>query len=81
MTPPTPATTEQRTETVLEEAGLLTLLTVEQAAQRLAISRTTMYALLKAGQVNSVRIGRLRRIPAEELTDYTARLIAQQHAA
>ena len=58
-----------------------TLLTVEEAAQRLSIGRTTMYALLKDGQINSVRIGRLRRIPSEALTVYTARLIAERHAA
>jgi excisionase family DNA binding protein len=63
------------------EGNARTLLTVEAAAQRLSIGRTTMYALLKNGQINSVRIGRLRRIPTEALTEYTARLIADQHAA
>jgi excisionase family DNA binding protein len=58
-----------------------TLLTVEEVAQLLSIGRTTMYALLKAGHINSVRIGRLRRIPAEALTAYTARLITEQHVA
>jgi excisionase family DNA binding protein len=58
-----------------------TLLTVETAAQRLSISRTTMYALLKDGQINSVRIGRLRRIPADALTAYITRLAAEQNAA
>lgn len=58
-----------------------TLLTVEEAARRLSLGRTTLYALLKADQITSVRIGRLRRIPAEALTAYTARLIAEQHAA
>lgn len=57
-----------------------TLLTVEAAAQRLSIGRTTMYALLKDGQISSVRIGRLRRIPAQALTEYIARLITTQHA-
>ena len=59
----------------------LTLLTVEEAAGWLSVGRTTLYALLKDGRINSVRIGRLRRIPAEALTAYTARLIAEQHAA
>ncbi|MGH3428525.1 MAG: helix-turn-helix domain-containing protein [Pseudonocardiaceae bacterium] len=59
----------------------LILLTVEEAAQRLAIGRTTMYALLKQGEITSLRLGRLRRIPAEALTAYTGRLIVQQHAA
>jgi excisionase family DNA binding protein len=54
---------------------------VEEAALRLSISRTTMYALLKDGQLDSVRIGRLRRITAGALTAYIALLIAEQHAA
>ena len=54
------------------------LLTVEEAAQRLSLGRTTLYALLKDGQITSVRIGRLRRIPVEALDAYTARLIAEQ---
>jgi excisionase family DNA binding protein len=63
------------------EGNARTLLTVEAAAQRLSIGRTTMYALLKNGQINSVRIGRLRRIPADALTAYTTRLAAEQNAA
>jgi excisionase family DNA binding protein len=59
----------------------LTLLTVEEAARRLSLGRTTLYALLKTGAITSVKVGRLRRIPAEALTDYTARLIAEQHVA
>ncbi len=58
-----------------------TLLSVEAAATQLSIGRTTMYALLKTGAITSVRIGRLRRIPAEALTAYTDRLVAEQHAA
>ena len=59
----------------------LALLTVEEAARRLSLGRTTVYALLKDGQITSVRIGRLRRIPAEALAAYTARLIAEQNVA
>ena len=81
MAPPTP-TEEQLTYTAPELCEhSQTLLTVEEAARRLSIGRTTMYALLKASQINSVRIGRLRRIPAEALTSYTARLVAEQRAA
>ena len=50
------------------------VLTVEQAAERLGIGRTLMYALVTAGDVESVRIGRLRRIPADALDDYVHRL-------
>lgn len=71
-TPPTEQQTAGHTRT---------LLTVEAAATRLSIGRTTMYALLKAGAIESVHIGRLRRVPAEALTAYTARLLAEQNAA
>ncbi|MFG2856069.1 helix-turn-helix domain-containing protein [Streptomyces mirabilis] len=50
----------------------LVALTVEEAARRLGVGRTTMYALLAAGEIPSVTIGRLRRIPAEALSDYVA---------
>jgi excisionase family DNA binding protein len=46
------------------------ILTIEEAAERLGIGRTLMYALVSAGEVESVRIGRLRRIPADALTTY-----------
>jgi excisionase family DNA binding protein len=59
----------------------MTLLTVEEAARRLSLGRTTVYALLKCGQITSVRIGRLRRIPVQSLTEYTTRLAAEQHGA
>ena len=58
-----------------------TLLSVEAAATQLSIGRTTMYALIKSGAIGSVKVGRLRRVPAEALTTYTARLIAEQNAA
>lgn len=61
--------------------GDVTMLTVEQAAARLAVGRTTMFALLKAGDILSVRIGRLRRIPTHALDAFAAQLAQQQHAA
>ncbi|MCO1582399.1 helix-turn-helix domain-containing protein [Crossiella sp. SN42] len=58
------------------------LLTVEQAAAQLSIGRTRMFALLKTGQVDSVQIGRSRRVPLQALVDFTARLArGQGHAA
>jgi excisionase family DNA binding protein len=50
----------------------LVALTVEEAARRLSVGRTTMYALLASGEIPSVTVGRLRRIPAEALNDYVA---------
>lgn len=57
------------------------MLTVEAAAAQLSISRTRMYALIKTGDVFSVRVGKLRRVPAEALTDYVRQLTAAQSAA
>lgn len=47
-------------------------LTVEEAARRLGVGRTTMYALVASGEVQSVQIGRLRRVPVQALDSYIA---------
>lgn len=57
------------------------LLTVEEAARQLSIGRSTMYALIKAGHIATVRVGHLRRVPAAALTAYVDQLTAHQHAA
>jgi excisionase family DNA binding protein len=53
------------------------LLTVEEAADRLGIGRSLMYELISGGQVASIRVGRLRRIPQESLTDYVRAMRAE----
>ena len=50
------------------------LLRVEEAAQRLGIGRSLMYRLVLSGAVESVPVGRLRRIPSECLYEYVQRL-------
>jgi len=50
------------------------VLTIEEAAERLCIGRTLMYSLVKAGAVESVCIGRLRRIPLDALEGFLRRL-------
>lgn len=55
--------------------------TVEQAAEQLGIGRTLMYALVRSGEVESVTIGRLRRIPADALVRYVDGLRAGGEAA
>ena len=54
------------------------LLTVEEAAACLNVGRTSMFALIRSGQIASVRIGRSRRIPAAAVDAYAARLVAEQ---
>lgn len=50
------------------------LLNVEEAARRLGIGRTKMYALISDGDVESVNIGRRRLVPPECLNDYVKSL-------
>lgn len=68
---------EQRLRTLVLEhttpsGAPLVALTVEEAARRLGVGRTTMYALIASGEVGSVLIGRLRRVPVEALATYLA---------
>jgi excisionase family DNA binding protein len=53
------------------------LLTPTEAAETLGIGRSKLYELMRAGVVESVLIGTARRIPAEALATYVARLRAQ----
>lgn len=43
------------------------LLTPTEAATALGIGRSKLYELLQTGQINSVRIGACRRVPADAL--------------
>ena len=48
------------------------LLTVVEAAHRLGIGRTLMYELLNSGQIESVHVGRLHKVPVEALARFIA---------
>lgn len=50
------------------------LLTVEEAAERLRLGRTLVYRLISSGELESVKVGRLRRVPADCLPEYVATL-------
>ena len=54
------------------------LLTVEEAAQLLHIGKTKTYSLVKTGELESVLIGRLRRIHIDSIRAYTTHLVSQQ---
>ena len=53
--------------------GQRLLLTVSEAAQQLGIGRSLLYELLADGQVESIHVGRLRRIPIDALAAYIDR--------
>jgi excisionase family DNA binding protein len=50
------------------------MLTVEETAESLRVSRTVVFNLIKSGTLRSVRIGGSRRIPAAALTEYAESL-------
>jgi excisionase family DNA binding protein len=57
------------------------VLTPEQAAHALGISRSKLYELLRAGVIESIRIDRSRRIPIQALRDFVERLRLQERGA
>ncbi len=59
----------------------LVLLTVKEAARRLRIGRTVCYRLISSGELESITIGTLRRVPADAPAEYVARRRALQRAA
>jgi excisionase family DNA binding protein len=52
------------------------LLTPGEAAQVLRVGRTTLYALIKGGDLRPVHIGRSCRLPRSELERYVDRIEA-----
>ena len=56
------------------------LVTVEEAARRLALSRTTLYQQIRRGVIPSVRIGHSRRIPVIDLERYVDDLRENSHS-
>lgn len=54
------------------------LLKPEEAAIALGVSRSTLYELLATGAVDSVHIGKSRRVPVAALERYVEQLRADQ---
>jgi excisionase family DNA binding protein len=62
------------------------LVTPEEAARRLSVGRTTIYELMSSGELQSVNIGRCRRVPVSSLSLFVSKLIGdvaveQSHSA
>jgi excisionase family DNA binding protein len=53
------------------------LLTPEEAAEALNISRSTLYDLIRLRAIKSVKIGKARRIPAEAMRQYVDALMSE----
>lgn len=52
------------------------LLKPEQAQQELQVGKTTLFSLIKSGEIQSVRIGRARRIVASSLDAFIDQRLA-----
>ena len=67
-----------RVEALMNEsftAGDQLLVTPEEAARRLSVGRTTIYELMSSGELQSVNIGRCRRVPVSSLSSFVSKLI------
>ncbi len=53
----------------------------EAAAARLDIGRSKLFEIIAAGDLETVQIGRSRRVPAQALEEYVARLRGRQTTA
>jgi excisionase family DNA binding protein len=54
------------------------VVTPEEAAEVLKVSRSRIYELIRKGEIASVKLGRVRRIRVEKLREYLDRLEAEQ---
>jgi excisionase family DNA binding protein len=52
------------------------LLRPEEAAEALSIGRSTVFHLMRSGELRSVKIGKSRRVPVDAVTEYVAGLSA-----
>lgn len=59
---------KQTTRSIPADTGLL--LTVEEAARRLRCGRTFMYRLIGREEIQSILIGRRRRVPVVAIEEY-----------
>ena len=57
------------------------LLTVRQAQEKLRVSRTTIDRLVRSGEIDSLKVGKLRRVPAASVDAYIARQLREQKEA
>lgn len=53
------------------------LLTAEETAELLHIGRSKVYDLIRNGDLVSVKIGKLRRVPRDAVHDYTRKLLEE----
>ncbi len=57
------------------------LLTVQEVAEALHVGRSKVFDLIIAGEIDSVKSGKLRRIPVSAVHEYAPRLVQESREA
>lgn len=50
------------------------VLKIPEVMERLSVGQTKVYELMSSGELRSVKVGRARRVPSDELERFVARL-------
>jgi len=53
-------------------------MTAEEAAESLKVGRCKVYDLIRTGELASIKIGRLRRIPVDSVREFAHKLLAEE---
>ena len=73
---------DSRVDTTTDStAHLSALLTINEAAARLRVGRSTAYELIASGQLEVVHIGRSARVPADAIDQFVQNLRARSNIA
>lgn len=56
------------------EANVPVMFDMKTVSRILSVSRSTVYQLLKSGELKAVRVGRVRRVSQNQLVEYIMKL-------
>lgn len=71
---------QQPSQPATRNAPNRVLLTVEEAAEQLGVGRTLMFRLIRRGEIESVQVGRLRRVHVDTVHEYAKSLLLRKSA-
>lgn len=63
----------QPTDNRAERPKIQLLLTMDEAAEAMSLSRVFMYTLMRRGEFQTIKIGMARRVPLSELEAFIER--------
>ena len=61
----------------MTESRLPILYSVEEVADILHIGRSTVFNLIKQGKIQSIKLGRSRRVPIDAMQTYVDELVSE----